>query len=86
MVVILLSDFMSPGDVSCDNRFCRKGQPCWPRPSRGCLQDVQFPDASLSENSDVASIASRHTSFVQCLAQNSKSSQNLNVLESALHM
>lgn len=52
----------------------------------GCLQDVQFPDASLYENSYVASIPSRHTRFMQCLAQNSKSYQNLNVLESALQM
>lgn len=27
--------------------------------AEGCLQDVQFPDASLDENS-------RHTRFVQC--------------------
>lgn len=78
MVVVLLSGFMSPGDVRCDNTFC---EDCLAGPglAEGCLQDVRFPDKSLYENS-------RHTRFVQCLALNSKPYQNLNVLASMLQM
>lgn len=78
MVVVLLSDFMSPGDVRCDNMFCGDSL-SGPGLAEGCLQDGQFPDASLYEYS-------RHTRFVQCLAQNSQPHQNLNVLVSTLQM
>lgn len=50
MGVVLLSDFMSPGDVSCDNTYCRDGL-AGPGLAEGCQQDVHFPDASLYENS-----------------------------------
>lgn len=57
MVVVLLNGFVSL-EMSGVIMFCGDSL-TGPGLAEECLQDVQFPDASLYENS-------RHTRFVQC--------------------